>query len=260
MKLKSVSIAGIDDGIDLDQLFALGTEYLFVEWSFLLRAYGKTPSPLYPELDWMGNFLRKNHESEVAQNLSLHVCGGAITELFQEQNNLVHLLCGETGEKKSYRTRIDDLEGFWSSFKRIQLNFVARKHRAFWCDIPAILNEIPGEHQFVFQILSKKLDPDGENIVLGNNLRDMGFDIVFLHDTSGGYGIATEQWLPPVGDYCGYAGGLVPETLEKSLQSIAAVVGGTSIWIDMQSGVRTDERLDLDKVRQVLKISSKWMT
>lgn len=88
----------------------------------------------------------------------------------------------------------------------------------------------------------------------------MGLDVVFLHDASAGHGIATERWLPPIGEYCGYAGGLRPETLQESLELLATATEDTPIWIDMQSGVRTDERLDLDKVRQVLKISSKWMT
>ena len=55
------------------------------------------------------------------------------------------------------------------------------------------------------------------------------------------------------GAFCGYAGGLNPDTIGDALAAIAArVPDGQPYWIDMESGVRTDDRFDLDKCERVL--------
>lgn len=53
----------------------------------------------------------------------------------------------------------------------------------------------------------------------------------------------------------GYAGGLNPDNLEEQLTKIAAVVGNNSVSIDMESGVRTNNEFDLDKVRRCLQMA-----
>ena len=85
-----------------------------------------------------------------------------------------------------------------------------------------------------------------------------GFDTVFLHDRSNGQGVERE-WLPPEGTYCGYAGGLKPETLEESLSAIARVTNGHPIYLDLQSGVRENGLFSLARAEQVLKIAQRWI-
>jgi hypothetical protein len=56
------------------------------------------------------------------------------------------------------------------------------------------------------------------------------------------------------GIYHGFAGGLSAENVTEQIEKIADTVtaGGLPFWLDMEGRVRTDEELDLVKVRRVL--------
>lgn len=85
-----------------------------------------------------------------------------------------------------------------------------------------------------------------------------GIDAVPLFDVSGGTGIVPDQWPPAIdGLYCGYAGGLGPETITRGIERISAAAPGQTIWIDMETRVRSnaDSVFDLDKVKQCLELS-----
>jgi phosphoribosylanthranilate isomerase len=71
----------------------------------------------------------------------------------------------------------------------------------------------------------------------------------WLFDASSGRGIAPAAWPAHPGRRVGYAGGIKPDNV---LDVIRAGVGAAGpYWIDMESGVRTDDRFDLTKCRQV---------
>ena len=69
-----------------------------------------------------------------------------------------------------------------------------------------------------------------------------------LYDRSGGHGAVPSAWPPHPGYLVGYAGGLGPENVREALAAIGAA---GPYWIDMESGVRTDDRFDLAKCRSV---------
>ena len=52
----------------------------------------------------------------------------------------------------------------------------------------------------------------------------------------------------------GYAGGISPDNVADKLTYLFENVRDGEFWIDMESGVRTDDWFDLDKVRRVLEI------
>jgi hypothetical protein len=71
-----------------------------------------------------------------------------------------------------------------------------------------------------------------------------------LFDPSGGRGFEPMRWPPtPCGCSLGFAGGIGPDNV---LEVIGDIGPRDPYWIDMESGVRTDDRLDLSKVRRVL--------
>ncbi len=75
----------------------------------------------------------------------------------------------------------------------------------------------------------------------------------WLYDVSFGTGMRPDRWPAPPpaeGPFCGYSGGIGPETVEDVLARIAAPAGAL-YWIDMESGVRTDGLLDLAKCEAV---------
>ena len=68
--------------------------------------------------------------------------------------------------------------------------------------------------------------------------------IQFLFDRSGGRGVPSTYWPPgPKDQTVGYAGGLNPD----NVAAIVASIDADKFWIDMETGVRTDDWLDLDK-------------
>jgi hypothetical protein len=74
--------------------------------------------------------------------------------------------------------------------------------------------------------------------------------IDWLFDCSGGRGEAPRTWPthPGHGRLVGYAGGITPENVSLAIAEIRA--DGT-YWLDMESGIRTDDWLDLDKCEAV---------
>ncbi|MGO4568864.1 phosphoribosylanthranilate isomerase [Rhizobium sp. 2YAF20] len=76
----------------------------------------------------------------------------------------------------------------------------------------------------------------------------------WLFDISFGTGLTPRNWpvLPKSGPFCGYSGGINPRTAADVVAMIGASVDDL-YWIDMESGVRTDGRLDLDKCEAVCK-------
>jgi len=75
----------------------------------------------------------------------------------------------------------------------------------------------------------------------------------WLFDVSFGAGTQVTQW-PVVHrnhPFCGFSGGLSPTTIKEASSRFRAQA---DYWIDMESGVRTDGLLDLEKCEQVCKL------
>jgi len=77
-----------------------------------------------------------------------------------------------------------------------------------------------------------------------------------LFDESAGRGISPDSWDAPLaGHFCGYAGGMNPDNVARNIDIISKVAAGQTTWIDMETGVRTNDHFDLGKVRRVLDIA-----
>lgn len=79
----------------------------------------------------------------------------------------------------------------------------------------------------------------------------------WLFDRSGGQGHLPDRWPVPSAPetFVGYSGGLGPDTIEAALAAIAqSHPGHIPFWIDMESGVRTEDKFDLIKCRRVCEI------
>ena len=69
-----------------------------------------------------------------------------------------------------------------------------------------------------------------------------------LYDCSGGRGAVPSSWPFHPGYFVGYAGGIGPANVLDVIESIRP---NGPYWLDMESGVRTDDWFDLDKVEAV---------
>jgi phosphoribosylanthranilate isomerase len=137
----------------------------------------------------------------------------------------------------------------WPVFQRLQLNYKPHRSRV---NAERLIPALVTGRQYIFQA-STLAD---ESLV--KQARAAGVDAVPLFDKSGGKGQTPASWSRPYpGVYCGYAGGLGPEDLPEQLKAIEAVAGEVTVWIDMQSKVRTADGsgLDLSRVRRCLELS-----
>lgn len=223
----SVTITGADDAVDPHQLAHLSRFYRFVEWGVLFSEK-RRGSPRYPSLRWVRTL------EDLAQDrrlfLSMHLCGS---------------------EARIATARPTE---FWpgSAWRRVQINGYE----------PGTANEkwrrsrfdLGGGHDGFRWILQAR----SEQTIDAVWTDALAADAYVLYDPSGGAGKGPTSW-PEMPDGSGFAGGIGPDNVEEVLRSILTRPPRNSnnaqlrsVWIDMESGVRTDDKLDLDKVRAVL--------
>lgn len=233
MILDRVTITGADDSIAPKELVKLSQRYPWVEWGILLSR-SQEGGPRFPSLDWM---LRLRDVVPPEVKLSGHLCGA-----------WVRALC-----RGSHRFE-DERRDIARMFQRVQLNFHANQHEVN----PPLFVECLRDwerDEYIFQF-------DGVNQRLMGDAIAGGIRAVPLFDTSGGAGIEPDEWPAPIGDYCGYAGGLNPDSLPLQLERIDLAAGTSRVWIDVETHVRSDDdrKFDLEKVEGFLAIAEPWVT
>jgi len=224
MKLEYVSITGADDAVSVADLNALGGEFPFVEWAVLLLPEEMGESRC-PTEKWIGNFTGNCKGAHKA----MHLCGSALLDFTAGSPDILNLMRG---------------------FRRIQLNLefgdVEGKYDP--ADLLAQMKARP-EFEFIIQYTDKRRD-------FLPLLRDIPNHSI-LFDASAGQGVSPDRWPAPIaGHFCGYAGGISPANIAETLDKIGRAAGDYKTWIDMESGVRTKDRFDPDKVRRVLEIAA----
>jgi phosphoribosylanthranilate isomerase len=235
MFIDKVTITGADNSIRPEELIPLSAEFPFVEWAILLSET-KVDNPRFPSRSWIDELanLGKSHNLQLAG----HVCGAWVRDLVT---------------KKDARVFTNHPE-YLEYFPRIQLNF-----SPYSASQGFLLELKPHKNQFILQMGSKYKD---EKVALLNLGLSMGLSISMLFDRSGGKGVVPTSWPIPIEPfYCGYAGGLGPDSLNDQLPAISQTVGERTIWIDMESRVRSedDQQFDLGKVRKCLELARPWV-
>jgi hypothetical protein len=106
--------------------------------------------------------------------------------------------------------------------------------------------------EFIIQVGTNELV---EEILSGLAIRSSRFlpgRLSALVDCSGGTGLEIKSFPKTPGLHLGYAGGISPDNVDGILSILKDYT--EPYWIDMESGVRTDDKFDLCKVRKVLEI------
>jgi hypothetical protein len=147
----------------------------------------------------------------------------------------------------------------FAQFQRVQLNFSEQSP----CDEVEFRDTLRqlGKRHIIFQVAGLK----GRAYL--DYALDSLTDCVPLFDASGGAGVCPPKWPEPIlrdGEslmYHGYAGGLGPDNLAHEIPRIAKAAGDARVWLDMESGVRSnnDKQFDLDKVLQCLEIAKPFV-
>lgn len=220
--LTRVTITGADDEVDPFALWQLSREFPFVEWG-ILRSQSSAGQPRYPTDKWRAQL---SH----GIGLSSHLCG-----VFAR-----NVLAGSA---------IGSVLGD-SRFQRLQVNgYVAPSP-----GLIEVANCWTGV-EFILQVRNEaSLAAAAKDVTRIHHRRGS-----LLFDPSGGRGEHPSAWpLPPEGLPMGYAGGITPDNVVETIESIGHIAA--PFWIDMESGVRTDDRFDLAKVRRVLELCAPYVT
>jgi hypothetical protein len=219
MKLTTVTITGVDERTHAYDLCELHADFPFVEWGVLLSASREGKDPRYPAQWWIQSLLDRTDGLPLAG----HLCGSYSRDAISG----------------AFLWAIEHPEQF-RRFRRLQLN------GAKWgIETAARLSKYKDRFPAKEFIVQVDWFPNGQFD-----------DLAFLLDRSGGRGVEITKFpAPPDGVRCGYAGGLGPDNLEKALAAITALPGDGAVWVDMESQVRTDDWLDLAKVRRCLEIA-----
>jgi len=232
MILSTVTISGVDDTVEPRTLAELTKAFPFVEWGILLGPPAwMGAKPRFPSYTWLGR-LRQWCLGVGPLPLSGHVCGHGARQLLAGQ------YCPA-----------DDFPLYWPLFTRGQVNTAGHKVTALSSDGINTMSRLG--QQWIFQ-------QDGVNNLLLDHARQMGLPAVGLWDGSYGKGREATDWPAADDARLGYAGGLTPDNLTEHLPRIATAAVGRVVWIDMESGVRTENRLDIDRVLRVLSLCDAW--
>lgn len=222
--LQHITFTGIDQYTDIARLRELQKRFPLAEFGVLLST------------DWTKNGTRFPNPA-------------ILKELAGQDLHLSAHLCGDAAEWA--------LDGHWpwidniifggdeirKAFSRIQLNVSTRKN------LPERLAATLPHTEIIIQ----QKDADHAGLFLRS--AECMADVSVLLDASGGRGVECPFEVRPemIAFKVGYAGGLGPDNAASKLAELLRNPDIGRFWIDMESRVRTDDRLDLDKVEAVLK-------
>jgi phosphoribosylanthranilate isomerase len=227
MRIDRLTITGPDDKTNIKDLIDLSEAYPFVEWGILFSK-NRTGTHRYPNDSWIKEVV--NHDMK----LSAHFCGWWAKQVLENTN-------------------YDLIKDLHQGFERIQLNY--NFGRSTGWDLGRLLSTLE--------------DINSVNVILQNNKSnnsiimeaDIPNNVHVLFDASGGRGTEIKEIRPTIkGLYTGYAGGLNPENIDNICQIIGEVDDDNLAWIDLESGVRTNNEFDLSKVEDILGTVSKYIT
>lgn len=251
-----VSITGADDAVRIEDLVALSHHFPFVEWA-ILHFPAKEGKARNPTAAWRAKLAsaRREHGLKTA----LHLC----------DEHVFWMLLSTTYDK-----HLPFIENDLRVYDRVQVNINARGKGFTSGEVVSVYTTLACHGARL--ILQQH---DGTTTAIETYLSGMSLgslarsahagDISVLLDASRGKGIAPDTWAPPLvraGQplHTGYAGGISPENIEAVLDATESAVReygqpDARYWLDMETGVRTDNQFDLKKVEQVLSAVARRM-
>lgn len=235
MSLTNVTITGADSNTNVDDLIDLAWTYPFVEWGILFGSREKEGRAKFPIQGWIQSLLDEKDDGYFDFQVAAHLCAPWPDRMIAH-----HLTWPEIG--------------FFSQFDRIQINRVHKQDDTLYKLFTAAYKS---EKPIIFQ--NNGSLPVEE---LYHFCEPIHFKprVNILFDRSGGQG--TEIGIPPAplpGFKTGYAGGIGPDNIERIINEINTLYPELDYWIDMETNVRTDDKLDMKKVMTCLKIASGYV-
>lgn len=207
-----VTFTGVDEATDLLRLKSLQDRYP-VEWGVLFSP-ARQGDGRYPALGFVATLPNRG------LRLAAHICGRHADSVLDGSE------C-EPVEALPQRT-----------FRRIQVN--TARADAEPMEVAAFAAWV-GAESGILQCRGDAFPADAS--------------VDWLHDTSGGRGTMPTAWPGEVTTkaFVGYAGGIGPDNALDTVRAINVThPAGKPYWIDMETRIRTEDVLDLDKCEAVL--------
>jgi len=247
MRLSHLTFTGADDSVDPESLARISARDPLVEWGLLFDAE-RCGQPRFPSEAWRREFYRVAPQARRAA----HVCGVPL---------LSELAAAATPSASVLGSELCGESTMPPVFGRIQLNFDAQRlplavltslvagwrggrwHRSDGAPLGLITQHNEGNRQ-----VQELFAESGS----GGTYYPAFYSVLF--DASGGRGLQPAAWpARPQGLSCGYAGGIAEQNIAAHLRSLAATEPeALPVWFDVESGVRSGERFDLDKVGKII--------
>ena len=227
--LDLLTFTGVDEFTALDKLAALAERYPKVEFAVLVAGWAgsRRSHTRYPSLERIFTF--RDWGRDRRMNTAVHLCGrwarGAL----------------EQGASAVPRATAAAL---CAGFGRVQLNlpdgFLVND-----ADKRAALDRFAEEVGCANVIVQRRRAHERAPATHPK--------VEYLFDLSAGTGRESfDEWPAPRAHEhkCGYAGGIGPASIERALEFVDRH-HARPVWLDMESNVRTNDRLDVDAVEQV---------
>jgi hypothetical protein len=231
MKLTRVTITGADDGAEPEALLELSANFGFVEWGILRGGEDRLGSPRYPTSGWVRRWDDLARRFEKPPAWSLHLCGEVSR----------HAMAGSPAVFAAIRGL---------SAQRVQLNGFS----PFALPMLMLAQLLP-EHEFILQCQNERA------VAKASHLAKLHPNVTALWDISGGRGFLDIELIAqlclPEGIKTGRAGGIAEDNIERVLKRLEML--DEELWIDLESGSRTENRFDLDKVVRILELAAPFV-
>lgn len=241
-----ITVTGVDKFTSPSSLRILATNYNIFEFAWLLSSEKAGKANRYPSLSVVRRHVRALANQYRVPRVAFHLCGDWAQ----------HLAAG--GCVPDPLRDLFELAGSTRKF-RIQLNLRS----------PTLVNHEEIQRSAAEGDLRRynvgRVIVPVRNVFPPNAFGDASVNgaIAYLTDCSGGRGILPDRWpalpqgvaqdlSPPASPRFGFAGGLNPGNVAEQIARISSVAGSTPYWIDMETGVRTeDDKFNLEKAVQV---------
>ena len=222
MIINKVTITGIDNNTSVDLLEKIQKEYPFVEWGVLIASSpGRDRQPTEEYILGL---------KDKKLNLALHICSDHVRNILTDGN----------------------IELKYDFFKRYQINFNFKHTKHDLSNYSKLINKYKDKSFILQSNYSNETYID--KILIDNKPTNTHI----LYDSSGGKGTEIKNIKPPYKSiYTGYSGGMGPDNIVEISKLITLHNNDDRVWIDMETNVRTNNKLDLEKVKKVLKVIDK---
>ena len=228
LKLKHITFTGIGNDTNPKTLKEIQNEFPLVEWGILMSKNWKENGPRYFNPD----FIFGIKSMKLNLNLSCHVCG----------------YCARHVINNDWRPLIQLTNYQFDIFKRCQVNISTTlpKPNTPFVRPYVTLDEL---------IIQQRSEND---LLVFDTIKNRTHMSVLLDDSNGRGIDATIRPLFRHGLKVGYAGGINPDNVGDKLYQLLRNAK-EDFWIDMESGIRTEDKFDLNKVYKVLHECQKVM-